>query len=487
VSASLGAMPTTMTSRTDPGDRERTLKPCGRGRVLVVDDDRAACEVLEEALRHRGFSTRSVTSAGEALRAVEAADPFDVVLTDLRMPGASGLDLSRGLSKDHPAIPVVVITAFGTIQTAVEAMRRGAYDFLTKPYDLELVALTLDRAISHRRTRAELDRLRVAARQEGEIVGQSPAMERVLATVARVADSDATVLITGESGTGKELIARALHRGSARASAPFVAVNCAAVPEGLLESELFGHAKGAFTDARAARAGLFTRADGGTLFLDEIGDMPLPMQGKLLRALQDGAVRPVGSDRESTVDVRVVAATHRDLESEVASGRFRQDLFFRIQVIEIALPPLRARGGDVLLLAHELLRRAAKRTGRPVPVIGMAVAEKLLAYEWPGNVRELQNCIERAITLSEGDEVRESDLPERILHAADGRFVVAADDPEGLVPLEEIERRYVLHVLRMVQGNKKLAAQLLGLDRSTLYRKLELYGAHEPRRGEHDS
>jgi DNA-binding NtrC family response regulator len=471
-------------SSNEPGRRGRT-KPLSRGHVLIVDDDTSACEVLEEALRHRGFAATSVTSAADAIRSLEAGEVVDVLLTDLRMPGASGLDLARTVSRDHGAVPVIVITAFGSIQTAVEAMRRGAYEFLTKPYDLELVALALDRAVSHRRTLAELERLRTAAaRDQSELIGQSPAMERVLTTIARVADSDATVLVTGESGTGKELVARALHRQSARAEGPFVAVNCAAVPEGLLESELFGHAKGAFTDARGARAGLFARADGGTLFLDEIGDMPLAMQGKLLRALQDGAVRPVGTDRENRVDVRVIAATHRDLEAEVAAGRFRQDLFFRIQVIELTLPPLRARGSDVLLLAHELLRRAAQRSGRRVPVIGAVVAEKLLAYEWPGNVRELQNCLERALTLSDGGELRESDLPERIRRAGDNRMVLAGDDPGGLVPLEEIERRYVLHVMRAVKGNKKLAAQVLGLDRSTLYRKLELYGEHGPKRSD---
>jgi two-component system response regulator HydG len=307
-------------------------------------------------------------------------------------------------------------------------------------------------------------------------------MRRVLASMTRVGQSDATVLVTGESGTGKELVARALHMIGPRRSGPFVAVNCAAVPEGLFESELFGHAKGAFTDARHARAGLFARAHGGTLFLDEIGDMPLGTQGKLLRALQDGVVRPVGADRENATDVRVVAATHRDLEQEVAQGRFRQDLFFRIQVLEIALPPLRARGNDVLLLAHELLRRASARAGRAMPLIPPSVAGKLLAYEWPGNVRELENCIARMSTLCEGTELREEDLPDRVRRGGEGHVLVAADEPAGVVPLDEIERRYVLHVLRLVDGNKRLAAQLLGLDRSTLYRKLESYGEHEPRR-----
>jgi DNA-binding NtrC family response regulator len=474
------AMPMTMGSTSLASARARSKG--AHGRVIIVDDDPAACEVLEEALSHRGFSARSVLSAGALIRLFEAGETCDVVLTDLRMPGGSGLELARAVRRDYPAIPVVVITAFGSIETAVEAMRRGAYDFLTKPYDLDLVALTLDRAVTHRRALAELEGLRIArSLDQTEILGKSPAMERVLSTIARVADSDAALLVTGESGTGKELVARAIHGASGRSKGAFVAVNCAALPEGLFESELFGHAKGAFTDARGARAGLFARANRGTLFLDEIGDMPLATQAKLLRALQDGTIRPVGADRETSVDVRVIAATHRDLEVLVAAGQFRQDLFFRIQVIEVALPPLRARGNDVLLLAHELLRRASERAGRPTPIIGPAVAAKLLAYDWPGNVRELQNCIARISTLTEGNEVRESDLPARIRRADDGHIVLAADEPGGILSLDEIERRYVLHVMRVVKGNKKLAAEMLGLDRSTLYRKLELYGEHEPK------
>jgi DNA-binding NtrC family response regulator len=447
------------------------------GTVLVVDDDRAAGDVLVEALRHRKFSPRWVGSAPEALAFLASGEPCDVVLTDLRMPGLSGLDLAAAVARDHPGVPVVVITAFGSIRTAVDAIQHGAYDFLTKPYDLELVALTLDRAVEHRRTQQELARLR-AEREPADdgILTRSPVMQAVLSTITRVAETDVTVLVHGESGTGKELIARAIHRRSPRASGPFVAINCAALPEQLLESELFGHAKGAFTDARASRPGLFARAHGGTIFLDEIGDMPMSMQSKLLRVLEDRKIRPVGSDAEIPTDVRVVAATNRDLEAEVAAGRFREDLYFRIQVIEIPLPPLRVRSGDILLLAHEFLRRATERAGRPMLAVSPAAAKRLSAYDWPGNVRELQNCIERAFALCDGKTLEEADLPERVRAVDSLRAGFAVDDSSGLVPLEEIERRYILHAMRTLDGNKRVAAQVLGLDRSTLYRKLEIYG-----------
>jgi two-component system response regulator HydG len=448
-----------------------------RGRVLVVDDDPSSCEMLEDALEHVGFQVTWRTSAEEGLRVVQQSPSIDVVLTDLRMRGASGLDLCRAVVEHNPNLPVIVITAFGSIRNAVEAIRGGAYDFITKPFDLAVVAMALDRAVAHRALRLEVDRLRSAVGEEsagGELIGKSDAMLRVRDLIARAAASDSTVLITGESGTGKELVARALHRRSGRAAGPFVAINCAALPETLLESELFGHVRGAFTDARSDRPGLFVRASGGTLFLDEIGDMPMGMQVKLLRALQERTVRPVGGDREIPFDVRIVAATHRDLEAEVAANRFRQDLFFRVHVIEIALPPLRARGSDVLLLAHAFLQRLGAARGRPGLRLSHAAAERLLAYDWPGNVRELENSIERAVVLARGDEIQPEDLPERVRRANAGSLV--GGDPLDLgelVTLEEMERRYILRVLRAVGGNKKTAAQVLGVDRSTLYRKLD--------------
>jgi DNA-binding NtrC family response regulator len=451
-----------------------------RGRVLVVDDDHESCVMLDEALSHRGFEVTWSTQPSEAVRLSAQEGPFDAVLTDLRMGEENGLDLGRRLGAEEPGLPVIVITAFGSIATAVEAMRAGAFDFITKPFDVEMVTMALDRAVRHAALQREVRALRSRSEQasgdfEG-MLGKSPVMQRVFDTIARVAASDSAVLVSGESGTGKELAAKALHQRSARASAPFVAISCAAIPEALLESELFGHAKGAFTDARTERQGLFLKAGTGTLFLDEIGEMPLPMQAKLLRALQDRQVRPVGSDRELPFEARVVAATHRDLEAEVAAGRFRQDLFFRIHVIEIMLPPLRARGTDLLTLAEAFVRRFAARSGRPGLRLGSDAAERLLAYEWPGNVRELENCIERAVALAaRTDEIVPEDLPERVRRRAPDSVLISAAAPDELVSLDEMERRYILRVLRAVGNNKKLASQILGLDRSTLYRKLERY------------
>jgi DNA-binding NtrC family response regulator len=295
--------------------------------------------------------------------------------------------------------------------------------------------------------------------------------------LSRIADSDSSVLITGESGTGKEVAAKALHRHGRRADGPFVAINCAAMPETLLETELFGHARGAFTDARAARTGLFVQANRGTLLLDEIGDLPLSLQPKLLRALEERVVRPVGSDGEVPFDVRLLASTNRDLETAIEEGRFREDLYFRINVIHVTLPPLRARGSDALLLAQHFLAHDAARAGKRIGAFSPAAAERLLTYAWPGNVRELRNCVERAVALAQYDQIQVDDLPEKIQAYRPSHVLVTSDDPSELVPLEEVERRYILRVVEAVGGNKTLAAERLGIGRKTLYRKLEQYGA----------
>jgi transcriptional regulator with PAS, ATPase and Fis domain len=311
----------------------------------------------------------------------------------------------------------------------------------------------------------------------GNLIGTSTAMMAVTDVLGRIADSTASVLITGESGTGKEVAAQALHDRSPRRAGPFVAINCSAVPEALLESELFGHVRGAFTDARAARTGLCVQANGGTLLLDEIGDMPMALQPKLLRALQERRVRPVGGDKEIPFDVRVVATTNRDLRSLIEEGRFREDLYFRIDVIHVEMPPLRARGGDVLLLAQQFLDVQAARAGKQVTGFSPTAAEKLLAYSWPGNVRELQNCVERAIALTRSPQIAVDDLPETVRAYKRSHVLIASDDPSELVPLEEAERRYILRVMDAVGRNKTLAARLLGITRKTLYRKLEQYGS----------
>jgi DNA-binding NtrC family response regulator len=395
------------------------------------------------------------------------------------MAGTNGLELCERIVANRPDIPVTVLTAFGSLDTAVAAIRAGAYDFITKPPQLDVLVHAVARAVQHRALGEEVKRLRSAAEEaweSGDLLGQSPSMQRVIDVCQRVVDSDASVLIVGESGTGKELVARALHRRGRRHGGPFVAVNCAAVPEALLESELFGHVRGAFTDARAARPGLFVQASGGTLFLDEIGELPLALQPKLLRALQERAVRPVGADLEVPFDARIIAATNRDLESAVEEGRFRQDLYFRIDVLRVDIPPLRERGNDVLLLAQHFIDRCARKVGKPVVGLSPAVAKRLLDYPWPGNVRELQNCIERAVTLARYERLAVDDLPEKVHRYRRWSVAAGGEGRSELASLEEMERAHVLRVLERVGNNRKLAAQILGVDRKTLYRKLVRYG-----------
>jgi DNA-binding NtrC family response regulator len=453
-------------------------------RVLVVDDDRSLCETLAAGLGRRGFDVAWRTSAAEALAEVAAHD-FDVIVTDLNMPGMTGIELCARIAEVRGEVPVVVLTAFGSFETAVAAIRAGAYDFIGKPVQLDLLVIALRRAAQHRALGDEVKRLRSEAGRaprDGLLLGESPAMARVHDLIARVADSEASVLVTGESGTGKEVVARALHRLSRRREGPFVAVNCAAMPEALLESELFGHVRGAFTDARESRQGLFVEARRGTLFLDEIGDMPLGLQPKLLRALQERTVRPVGGAAEIPIDARFITATNRDLESAIEERRFREDLFFRVNVIHVELPPLRARVGDILPLAQHFLRELAGRAGKSVTGISPAAAAKLVAYTWPGNVRELQNCVERAVALTRYEQIVVDDLPERVQSHQSSRLVLGGDDPSELLPMEEVEKRYVLRVLEACAGNKTAAARVLGFERKTLYRKLERYGT-EPDKG----
>ncbi|WP_437588619.1 sigma-54-dependent transcriptional regulator [Sorangium sp. So ce1000] len=448
------------------------------GRVLIVDDERGVCELLDAGLKKRGFRTAWRTSAAEAFELLGKED-FDVVVTDMTMRGMNGLDLCERIVQNRPDLPVIVITAFGSLDTATSAIRAGAYDFVTKPFELDALRLTVERALRHRALREEVRRLRRAvadAHGYEQILSGSPVMRSVFDLLDRIADSDTSLLVTGESGTGKELVARAVHQRSRRGEGAFVAVNCAAVPDALLESELFGHARGAFTDAKGTRSGLFARAHGGTLFLDEIGELPIGLQPKLLRALQERVVRPVGADEEIPVDVRLIAATNRDLETAIEERRFREDLYYRINVVHVDLPPLRSRGADVLLLAQHFLEHFATVKARPIQGLSAPAAEKLMAYAWPGNVRELQNCIERAVALARYDQITVDDLPEKIRTYRRSHVLVSSDDPTELVPMEEVERRYILRVLEVVGGNKSQAAQILGFDRATLYRKLERYG-----------
>ncbi len=450
-----------------------------KGRVLLVDDHDDTRELLTESLNKRGYRTRSAASADEAIAAI-ASEEFDVVVTDLKLLGMDGIALCQHVVGSRPDVPVIVVTGFGTVDTAVAAMRAGAQDFMIKPVDADALELALGRALQHRALREEVKRLRsqVAEVQRfGDIIGDSPEMMRLYGLLERVAAVDASVVITGETGTGKELVARLLHQRSPRAQGPFVAINCATLPPALLESELFGHERGSFTDAKAKRTGLFVQARGGTIFLDEIGTLPIELQPKLLRALEERVVRPVGSNNEIELDVRVVAATNEDLEEAVEAGRFREDLYFRIHVIHVRLPPLRARGNDVLLLAQNFVERYADRLGKRVSGLTSPAAEKILSYAWPGNVRELQNCVERAVALTAYEQLTVEDLPEKVQRYRSSQLVMDLDRPNELVPMVEVERRYILQVLEAMGGNKAMAARILGLDRRTLYRKLKRYGS----------
>jgi len=453
----------------------------GEGRaakILWVDDDAGAKDVLTSAMKRRGFALTWKCSAPEALHALDDED-FDVLVTDLHMPGMDGLALCERVVAGRPTLPVVMMTAFGNLEAAIGAIRAGAYDFIAKPFDLEFVRMTLVRAVQYASLRAEVQRLSqpsVIPANLTSLRGSSVEIDKVRRLIERISDSEAIVLISGESGTGKELVAQALHNRSRHAAGPFVAINCAAMPEALLESELFGHVKGAFTDARSARRGLFLKANGGTLFLDEIGEMPVGVQAKLLRALQERKVRPVGGDTEEAYDARILTASNRDLEDEVHERRFREDLFYRINVVRVVLPTLRARGNDVLVLAQHFIAQYAEQAGKHITGMSAPVAQKLLAYPWPGNVRELQNCIERAVAFAQFEVLGVDDLPEHVLHYRSTSLEVPGLGPTEMLTMEEVERRYILRVLEKTRGSKTAAASVLGFDRRTLYRKLERWG-----------
>jgi DNA-binding NtrC family response regulator len=454
--------------RLDPEDRRRAG-------ILVVEDDSAMRDLLVEELTDSGFRVESASGGRTGVERVRAGG-IDVVVTDLRMPDLDGFDLLRDIKATEASPHVIMITAFGSIDTAIKAVKLGAYDYITKPFEIEALALALEKAIAERGLRKELQRLRKELQRPyrmGNVVGKSPAMQEVFGLVQRLSGSAASVLITGESGTGKELIARAIHFNSPRAAKPFVAVNLAAIPETLIESELFGHKRGAFTDARADHNGLFVEADQGTIFLDEIGELPVPLQAKLLRALQEREVRALGATKPDKIDVRVVAATNRDLEQRMREGQFREDLFYRLNVIHIALPALRTRAEDIVALADHFLAEARRRSARPITGFTQAAVKAMLAYHWPGNVRELENAIERAVALCEGPEIGADDLPSAVRDRK-SNDVLAGALARGLT-LADLEKEYIERVLIAEGGNKTRAANRLGLDRKTLYRKLEEY------------
>lgn len=447
-------------------------------RILIVEDDVEMCKMLEAYFRRRGAEASWCTSADQGFSALSDAD-WDILLADLNLPGMNGIELCQRMACDRPDIPVIIMTAFGSMESAISAIRAGAYDFLTKPVDLDLLSIAVERAVNHRRLHEKVQVLTRAveqARAFDEMIGESQPMRDLFSKLARIAETDASVLIFGESGSGKELAARALHHKSRRKSGPFVAINCSALPDALLESELFGHKKGAFTDAKTDRKGLFLEAQHGTLFLDEIGDLSLNLQPKLLRVIQERRVRPVGGNQEIEIDARMIAATHLDLESAVAKGEFREDLFYRINVVQIQVPSLRVRGTDILLLARHFLKQFSVRLEKQVSDISEAAAAKLLNYRWPGNVRELANAVEHAVALTRYDKIAVEDLPEKIQNHQNENLPLGIQHPAELVTMEEIERRYIRHVLNAVDNNRTRAARILGMDRKTLYRKIERYG-----------
>ncbi len=448
--------------------------------MLVATSQHLNDSVLD-ALRRRGFVADRVP-AGQSVAKTLDGGRYAVLILELDGDGRSTINLCEELSDERPLLNVLVLTASPRLDTALAALRAGAYDYLTWPVPVDALAIALDRAVQNRRLRREVRRLRRVLNPsiafEG-IIGESPAMRDLFDLMQRMAGSVSTVLVTGETGTGKELAVRALHRASRRKDGPFIAVNCAALPEPLLESELFGHVRGAFTDARSDRTGLFVAATGGTLFLDELGDMPMPLQVKLLRALQDRVVRPVGGNKEVPFDARIVAATNRDLEMLVEAGTFRQDLYYRINVIHLELPPLRARGGDILLLAEHFLKHACYLADRASIPIDEQAVRRLLEYPWPGNIRELENAVERAVALAGDDGLSVSDLPPRVRDYRPLRSPLSPSDPEELVTLRVLEERYLRRVLHLVGGNRTAAARVLGIDRKSLYRKIQRFGLAE--------
>ena len=441
--------------------------------ILVVDDDREMVNMLRDVLEATGYRAATAYSGAEALAIIGREEP-DLMISDLRMSGMNGDQLQQQVKRIAPSLPVVIITAFGSIETAVKSMRLGAFDYVTKPFGNDELLLVVARALEDRELRREVLRLRSElAHRFGldQIIARNPTMLAQFEVLRQVADTSANVLITGESGVGKDLFARALHYHSRVQGGPFVAVNCAAIPETLLESELFGHVKGAFTDAKQGKTGLFQAANRGTIFFDEIGELPIALQPKLLRVIEDKRVRPIGDTEETPVEVRIVAATNTSLDDAIAAGRFRADLYYRIATVTIAIPPLRERTEDIPLLIKHFLARTSSESGRRIPEISDEAMERLLHYPWPGNIRELQNAIQRALILCHDDRIKISDLPPKVAGeyrpSVNLEFAVARN-----MTLEELEQEYIHAIMASVGGNKTEAATLLGIDRKTLYRKL---------------
>src|SRR5262245_8852025 len=443
-------------------------------KILVVDDEQSMTQFLSIVLRKEGFQVTAVSNGRDALERAKAEN-FDVVITDIKMPGMDGIQLLTGIKKHDPTLPVVIMTAYASQQSAIDAVNMGAFQYLIKNAKNDEIKLVVRNALEMRRVRTEnqfLKRELKKGHEEKTIVGSSEEMVRVFKMVDKVADSDATILIQGESGTGKELVAREIHYRSGKAQGPFVSINCGAIPRDLLESNLFGHVKGSFTGAVRDSAGLFQVAEGGTFFLDEVGDMPIATQVKLLRALQEREIIPVGGTQPIKIDCRLVAATNSDLEKEVAAGRFRADLFYRLNVIPIRLPALRQRRDDIPILVDHFLKRHAQN--HAAKTVSKDAMDLLMRYDWPGNVRELENVMERALILDESGVIGPDDLPEKIRFGHSQRGSLVIDTPT--LTLDELEKEYILKVLNHTRWQKKRASEILGINASTLYRKLRGYG-----------
>src|SRR6202045_3192243 len=443
--------------------------------LVIVDDERAVRDVCREVAQSLGFNTTVAESAEHTYRLIDS-QPIDVVLLDLKLPGAGGLEALHKIKQRRPDAEIVVVTGYATVQSAVKAMKNGAYDYVTKPFTIDELKLLLQRVAAHLRLKTENRMLREKIKSKlgfGSMVGRAPEMERLYRIIAKAAQSNHPVLILGESGRGKEMVARSIHFSGPFRDQPFIPVDCGSLVPTLIESELFGYVKGAFTGAVQAKEGLLAMAEGGTVFLDEIGELPVDLQAKLLRAIQEKEIRQVGSTKRTTINVRILAATNRDLERAVTEGTFRRDLFFRLNVLTLRIPPLRERRQDIPLLVAHFLERIGSDAGMEKTISDESL-KALLSYDWPGNVRELENALERACALSSADEIQQRDLPTQI-YSSPAELSVVSPPPSGIVPIAELEKHTILNALTQVNGDKILAARLLGIGKTTLYRKLKEY------------
>jgi DNA-binding NtrC family response regulator len=446
-------------------------------RLAIVDDERSVREACREVAQSLGFDAFTADSAEHAYRLIDSQG-IDVVLLDLRLPGENGIEALHRIKERWPDVEVIVVTGYATVQSAVQAMKNGAYDYLTKPFSMDELRLVLERLGSHLKLKGENRMLREQIKSKqgfGGIVGRAPEMEKLYRMIAKAAQSNHPVLILGESGTGKELVARSIHFSGPYRDKPFIPVDCGSLVPTLIESELFGYVKGAFTGAVQSKDGLLAMAEGGTVFLDEIGEMPVDLQAKLLRAIQEKEIRPVGSTKRTSINVRILAATNRDLEQAVAQGTFRRDLYFRLNVLNLKIPPLRERRQDIPLLVGYFLERLSRDYGRDC-TISDAAMKAVLAHDWPGNVRELENCLERACAMNTGPAIQLADLPSSMT-GSNGHSSPDAGVSVKIIPMSELEKKTILNTIAQLNGDKLLAARLLGIGKTTLYRKLKEYGA----------